>query len=84
MEDPITANTAETAMPSAAPANNTLAPVLNNGTLDLSLSKLNALTLNTIQTKLTTAKSRKIALRELSADEVNWVVEAGVEVKFGI
>ena len=43
-----------------APANTNLAPVLNRGTLDLSDSKLNARTTNTIQTTAARLKKGEI------------------------
>ena len=80
---PITANTTETTILSTAPANNTLAPVLNRGTLDLSASKLNARTLNATQINPTTAKTGKSGTNRSSALMMLFELDGGVEVKFG-
>jgi len=59
-EDASTANTIPSTIVSEAPDNNTIAAVLNKGTLDLSASKLNAFTVNTTlinETKPITAKN---------------------------
>lgn len=52
-----------------APNNNTLAPVLNKGTLDLSDSKLNDFTLNTIQITPTSPNKGIIKLKILDISE---------------